>query len=141
MSGCAGTCRANAATSISAPSDATAATGAVSATASTSRTGVRSRMDARRRAYAARASTNRCFALRRAAGRRALLDAAADHVAQVRVVGVAVDGHRVLHGGLEDLVLGVGRDRDRAVHLARDLAAVDVLAGHGAPSVRGRCCG
>src|SRR4051812_4556034 len=104
---------------------------AASVATNRSRTAVRSRMIAsaaslRRRGLARQSGR----LLDHAFGGGALLYAAADHLAQLGVVLVAVDGHRVLRRCLEHLVLGVGRDRDRAVHLARDLPAIHVLAAH-----------
>src|SRR5436853_5208727 len=53
------------------------------------------------------------------------------HVAELRRVLVAVRLHPVLHRRLEQLLLRIGRHRERAVDVAREFPAVDVLACHG----------
>ena len=50
---------------------------------------------------------------------------------QFRRVGVFVNGHGMLDSSIQEFLVGVCRQRDGAVHLARKLAAVDVFAGHG----------
>jgi hypothetical protein len=49
---------------------------------------------------------------------------------QLRRVLVSMHSHRMLHGRVEQLGLGVGDDGDRAVHLARKVTAVDEFASH-----------
>ena len=46
-------------------------------------------------------------------------------------VGVFMNRHGMLDGGVQEFLIGVSSQRDGAVHLARKLAAVDVFAGHG----------
>ena len=46
-------------------------------------------------------------------------------------VGVFMNRHGMLDGGVQEFLVGVRGQRDGAVHLARKLAAVDVFAGHG----------
>ena len=58
---------------------------------------------------------------------------------QFRRVGVFMNGHGMLDGGIQEFLVGVCRQRDGAVHLARKLATVDVFAGHGVfPQLRSR---
>src|SRR5712691_3446878 len=52
------------------------------------------------------------------------------HVAELRRVLVAVRLHPVLHRRLEQLLLRIGRHRERAVDVAWKFPAVDVLACH-----------
>ena len=66
-------------------------------------------------------------------GRFGLLDPLPNHRPEFRRVLVGMNGYRVLHGGVDELVLRVRRDPDGAVHLARNLAAIDVLPGHVGP--------
>ena len=74
--------------------------------------------------------------------RRPLVHRAHDLLPELRRVLVAVHRHRVLDRGLDEFLVGVGRNRDRAVHLAGELAAVDVLASHaGLPWFRARALG
>src|ERR1700704_5588245 len=63
-------------------------------------------------------------------GRFGLLDALPNHRPELSRVLVGMHCHRVLHGGLDELVLRVRRDPDGAVHLTRSFAAINVLPGH-----------
>ncbi|KAG0928379.1 hypothetical protein G6F31_017743 [Rhizopus arrhizus] len=51
--------------------------------------------------------------------------------AQLRRVRVLVHRGGVLHGGFQQFVVSVRRQRHRAIHLARVFAAIDVFTGHG----------
>src|SRR5574338_1499320 len=77
-------------------------------------------------------------------GRVAFLDAGANLLPELRRILVLVHGYGVLRGGLDQLVDVVRRYRDRALRVAREEAAIDVLACHGASSWgsarRGRIC-
>ncbi|SOZ01578.1 hypothetical protein CBM2595_A30434 [Cupriavidus taiwanensis] len=64
--------------------------------------------------------------------RRAFLEHRLQLAAQLRRVLMLVHRHRVLDRGFEQFVLAVGAQRDRAVGVARILAAIDKLACHDA---------
>ena len=66
-----------------------------------------------------------------------LLDRLAQHVAQLLVVLMAVDRDSMLHRSFHQFFLGVGGNRDRAVHLARVVTTVDEHSGHGRPPPAG----
>jgi len=62
--------------------------------------------------------------------RRSVLDDLPQSVAEFRGVLMTVHGHGMLRRGLDQLAFTVGGDRDRAVHFAGIVTAVDELASH-----------
>src|SRR5512132_3134810 len=72
---------------------------------------------------------------------RAFLDARTNLLAQLGRILMLVHGDRVLACGVDDLVDRVRRDRDRALGVAREQPAIDVLASHVQPPSGGRPVG
>lgn len=54
---------------------------------------------------------------------------------------MTVDGHGVLHRHLKQFLRAVGGQRNRAFHLARELATVDIKASHFIPPISQRILG
>lgn len=72
------------------------------------------------------------FLIRRPPLAHGLLELAA----QLGRIGVVVHRNRMLDRGLDQLCLAVGHDRDAALALAGNLAAIDVFACHDQPSFK-----